>query len=82
MTQETLQRAKVLDADMWRLEEDAQNCQMFIEDTGDHDYFVGCEGCDNLKVAIPKAVLTEALKIVHKGITDQHAKLKQEFDSL
>ena len=82
MTQETYQRARVLDAVIWRLEENAQNCQMFVDNNDGHDFFVGCEGCDNLKVPIPKTVLAEALKIIHKGITDQLANLKQEFESL
>lgn len=81
MTKETLQRAKRLAADMELLAEDAENVQAFIDDPEGHEYFVSFDG-GNFRTVIPKAVLTEALKVIRKGIINEYLKLKQEFESL
>lgn len=81
MTQEILQRAKELEAGMKLLAEDADNCQTFIDEPDGQDYFISF-GPGNFRVIIPKTVLVDALKIIHKGITDQYEKVKQEFESL
>ena len=81
MTQETLQRAKELEAQMQLLAEDADNCQSFIDEPDGQDYFISF-GSGHIGVPIPKTVVVDALKVIHKGITDQYEKAKQEFESL
>ena len=81
MTKETLQRAKELASQMELLAEDADNCQSFIDEPDGQDYFISFGG-GNFRVVIPKTVLVEALQVIHKGITDQYEKMKQEFESL
>ena len=85
MTQETLQRAKELEAQMELLDEDADNCQILIDGSDKLTIFL-CfdEGHikGQMRVPIPKTVLVEALQVIHKGITDQYEKAKQEFESL